>query len=380
MGLANPVRAAGTILDSAGFESPLYSTSTGGGALQNQQGWKKVSIGSGLGTATVQNTVVQSGSQAIRVNRAANSDDRWAVPNLWNLVGQPSVPTVRFALVEWDMRVTQSSTVSPPYGPFFGVDMYDDKGAFGVLAGFGVDASTGDVLYQVQDTGALAETGVTATFDQWHHFQVLLDFGMRNYRTYFDNNLLAWTGFVDRGSSGTALNELTDADIAAIGAAGDAPSQAATGTAYFDNFAVFNGLPGDFDVDGDVDKFDLNIWKQSVGVNAGADADGDGDSDGADLLVWQRYLQKVVPGDFDKDGDVDSTDLGIWKTANGATANGDADFDGDTDGADLLVWQRNLGHDLTPAAAVVGAVPEPTGATAALLAAAAWSWFRRRRR
>jgi hypothetical protein len=55
----------------------------------------------------------------------------------------------------------------------------------------------------------------------------------------------------------------------------------------------------------------------------------------------------TLPGDFDLDGDVDSADLSIWSANYGSGTNywqGDATFDGVVDGADWLVWQRNFGQ------------------------------------
>ena len=90
-----------------------------------------------------------------------------------------------------------------------------------------------------------------------------------------------------------------------------------------------------------------------------------------------------IPGDFDLDGDVDGADLPRWQAGFGTTsdataANGDADADADVDGADFLLWQRNLGTH-PPAAAQ--AIPEP--ATAALGGLALWfitTWTWRRNR
>lgn len=87
--------------------------------------------------------------------------------------------------------------------------------------------------------------------------------------------------------------------------------------------------------------------------------------------------------DFDGDGDVDGTDLGLWNAGYGAVgdgtlANGDANADGNVDGSDFMIWQRQLGFDLTPGAAA--AVPEPAGASLALLAAVASYVGRPRRR
>ncbi len=267
--------AAGVVLDAHGFESSHFST----GAIVPQQGWR--SAGAGNTSAVIQQSVFQSGNQALQVNRVNTSDRRWAVP----LTG---VPSQRFVIVEWDMRVSQSNTTG--FGPFFGVEGYDDVGVFGLLGSLGVDAATGDVLYQIQGSGALVETSVDASFDDWHHYRLVFDFATSTYRGYFNNMQVATSGFVDPG-----LNQLTDADISAFAAGGDAGSQNATGIAYFDNFIVRDGLLGDYDLDGDVDAADFNVWKQSFGSAVTPDgnlADGsmNGVVDAADYTVWRNNL------------------------------------------------------------------------------------------
>ncbi len=80
--------------------------------------------------------------------------------------------------------------------------------------------------------------------------------------------------------------------------------------------------------------------------------------DGASGVLTFQLSAARIPGDFDLDGDVDAFDLGIWQTGfgitGGATAmDGDADADGDVDAFDLGLWQTNFGTG-------VGAtVPEP---------------------
>jgi formylglycine-generating enzyme required for sulfatase activity len=49
-------------------------------------------------------------------------------------------------------------------------------------------------------------------------------------------------------------------------------------------------VAGDFNNDDAVDDADLSVWKNSFGVDSGADADGDGNTDGVDFLVWQRQF------------------------------------------------------------------------------------------
>ncbi len=263
---------SGPIVNTAGFES--YSLT----ALESQPPWARA--GAGGGSATVQNTIVQTGAKALRVQRAANSDDRWAVP-------VTGFPTHRFVLINWDMRVEHTVGAANTFGPFFGVDAYDDNPVVRVAGALGVDASTSDVLYQQTDTGALTPTGESVVFGQWYNYGMLLDFTSHQYSIYFDGFRILTTGFVDRGVSGANVDQFTDADIAAIGAAPGA-SLALTGTAYIDNFTVYDGVPGDFDFDADVDAADYNAWQTAFGSTASGDADGDNDSDGADFLIWQE--------------------------------------------------------------------------------------------
>lgn len=86
-----------------------------------------------------------------------------------------------------------------------------------------------------------------------------------------------------------------------------------------------------------------------------------------------------LPGDFDLDRDVDGDDLTQWRSAFSLTDVGDADSDGDSDGDDFLIWQRQLG--MSNAAPTVAAVPEPAGALLTLIVGIAGviTWRRLRR-
>src|SRR4051812_37129120 len=89
--------AASTIL-STGFESPYVP-----GPLQSQPAMPPswITAGAGGSTAMVETSIVNSGSQAVQVVKAAaaNTDRRWAIP-------VTGYPTQRFMIIDWDMRVT----------------------------------------------------------------------------------------------------------------------------------------------------------------------------------------------------------------------------------------------------------------------------------
>jgi hypothetical protein len=274
-GTGTPVAsAAGTII-STGFESP-YSL----GPLEGQFNW--VAAGPGNSTATVQNTVKHSGTQAVQVVRSANSDRRWAVRH-------SGLPTRSLVAIDWDMLVSQTPN-STSFGPFFGIEAYDDVGQpISLLGSLGVDATTGDVLYQAQDTGILTEANRFVVFNQWHHYRLLLDFATDTYRAYFDGALVASQGFVDRFRN---LNDFTDADISAISATGDPAGNALASSAVFDNLVIRDGF-GDYDVDGDIDMADYALWRSSYGLTVqfpgmGADGNNNGIVDAADYVVWRE--------------------------------------------------------------------------------------------
>jgi hypothetical protein len=89
-----------------------------------------------------------------------------------------------------------------------------------------------------------------------------------------------------------------------------------------------------------------------------------------------------IPGDFQLDGDVDDADLAIWRNgfgiASGATtSNGDANSDGQVSGADFLIWQRNRGIQPPETANRPATAPEPATLGACLLALAAVAVTRR---
>lgn len=148
-----PPASAQVVVDSHGFEAPSFTTTFNGtGQLEGQtpltiNGTWLRTTGVGSSAATVQTAVVASGNQAVRVDRAANSADRWGVP----LSGYPAPGSLM--TVYWDMRVEQTSGPANTFGPILGMEAYDDDASsIGLLGSLFVDATTGDVLYQAADT------------------------------------------------------------------------------------------------------------------------------------------------------------------------------------------------------------------------------------
>jgi hypothetical protein len=256
------------IVNAMGFEpNPPYGFTTtflGTGQLEGQVNppgegqvispgqWLRTK-GPGLSTAFVENTVFApgGGTQAVRVDKVANSDDRWAVPV--NHLGYPDYPSPfppepqqPCICITWDMRVEQTSGPQDTFGPLFGIEAYDDDAnPVGLLGSMFVDATTAEVLYQAPDTGFLTPTGDLVAFGDWNRYQIKLDYSTHEYSIYLNGLPRGTFGYVDQNNIPGGLNEFSDADIATLAGAGDPASRALTGTGYFDNYLVREGeCPG----------------------------------------------------------------------------------------------------------------------------------------
>jgi hypothetical protein len=69
--------------------------------------------------------------------------------------------------------------------------------------------------------------------------------------------------------------------------------------------------------------------------------------------IYLASANPTIPGDFDLDDDVDNDDLAIWQQTYGTSQPqgylpGDADRDGHVGGRDFLIWQRNFGQSQAP--------------------------------
>jgi hypothetical protein len=232
--LVSGVSADTVLFDSNGFEG--YAP----GPLQNQYNW--LWTGSTLNTATVQSGVVFSGTAAVAVSRVPNADTFWGV----QLSGSNGfTPTSQQQIsITWQ----QNPVFNPPstsFGPYFGVEAYDAKvlgptGGKAEFGSFGIDATSQTFLLQNYDpdpalTGQIMDTGINAN-PGWNQMQMILDFSTGQYSVYENGNFLASQYFVDSPSG--SLTTVTDVDIFATAANGDAGSLAATGTAYIDNLRV----------------------------------------------------------------------------------------------------------------------------------------------
>ncbi|MBA4105021.1 MAG: hypothetical protein C0485_04625 [Pirellula sp.] len=134
-----------------------------------------------------------------------------------------------------------------------------------------------------------------------------------------------------------------------------------------------------------IDSLFINGVSQAVGTWG---AIGSGAANTTSLLTGTGLLQvstSAVPAnnaDFNGDNTVDGADFLIWQRGFGLTgqpnkSTGDANGDGNVNGLDLDLWKTKFGG--APAAAAVGAVPEPASmAMAAVALVAGFAAARRR--
>jgi hypothetical protein len=104
-------------------------------------------------------------------------------------------------------------------------------------------------------------------------------------------------------------------------------------------------------------------------------------ADGVPATGFVRYTDGL-PSDFDADGDVDGSDFLRWQRNVGAmgtpaVSQGNADGDSDVDGADLAVWSDHFGFVHVLASASAAPSPEPASAALAISAVATLLAYRR---
>lgn len=281
--------APALLLDTEGFEAPTFST----GDLVGQNGW--VSAGSGSVSATIEDANPIDGAQSLRVDRGANSTGFFAS----YLGGVPDGGS-NIIQIEWDMTYELLEQTDGSFGPFFGVQAFDDLTSPGNvldIATLGVDATTSDILIADGASGHFKESGFVVTHDEPHHYDLVLNFNNSTYTAFVDGVKIGQETFVnnsDQAPVATATT-LTDADIVGRAAGGDTMSMGLVSHANFDNFTITQGIAADFDDDDDVDGDDLTIWEGTFGATDAGDADGDGDSDGNDFITWQRQFGLTSP-------------------------------------------------------------------------------------
>ena len=221
--------SAQVLYDSGGFESPRFVplTDLNGQDVANGQ-WRRDQFTEG--TAIVQPLVGNPGN-AVQLTRPADEfgDTRYAIPLSPRITPSGAQNIVR---VSWDMNVTQSPT--EPFGPFFGVEGYDEPVAGDIrLAGsLGVDSRSGEILYQDASGFITVVEGALVPFGQWNRYAIEFDYTTQQYSGFLNGARLVTSPFVDAGITG-----MTDAPISTFATDPDALATS-IGTALFDNYTI----------------------------------------------------------------------------------------------------------------------------------------------
>jgi hypothetical protein len=247
--LAMSSARAGVLYSSGGFESPTFSTSfvnpfdpTVAGNLRGQDAvnnvWREATAnptdgqGALTGTGVVETKASGAGAdlQDAKLTRT-QYDNRWSPTFVYTQNGTNPVVNI-----DWSMKVTQTLTNLSKFGPFFGIEAYDASGGPPLrIGGLGVDATTGELLFEDPVAGGLNITPLDATvaFDQYNDFNISLNYSTHQYSIALNGAVLVGgINFYTAGVTG-----LTDADISALQAAPSGQDNP-TGVAYFDNYRV----------------------------------------------------------------------------------------------------------------------------------------------
>jgi hypothetical protein len=213
--IAGSLRGA-TLFDSVGFESPTYTL----GSLDSQNGW----IADGTGQATVQNSVVENGSQAVRLSGATTT---WHFPDLSYTPASGEIVRVTSGI-----RFGSSTNGVKNFGYF--LDAYNFSTARIGRVGLGISGGS-PAIFATTIGGSGAGTYVLATglsYDTFYDFQMDLKFATQKFDLYVNNVLIgADLPFL------TASVNVADVDLQMSSTAG------ATDVGCFDNYKVLTIVP-----------------------------------------------------------------------------------------------------------------------------------------
>lgn len=202
---------AAVLFDSYGFEAPQYSL----GSLTGQNGW----VRDGTGVATVQNTVVQSGAQAVSLT---GNTTEWHWPDL----GYNATPG-EFVRASAGILRGSSPEATKNFGFF--LDAYNASVQRVARVGLGVSAGAPALVVTALVDGTagnyLIETGLS--WDTWYDVQMDLKFDTQSFDVYLNGVLKA-----SDLSFLVAANSLGDVDLMKSFTTG------ATDIGYFDNYKV----------------------------------------------------------------------------------------------------------------------------------------------
>ncbi|MCA9196498.1 MAG: hypothetical protein KDA87_03130 [Planctomycetales bacterium] len=145
----------------------------------------------------------------------------------------------------------------------------------------------------------------------------------------------------------------------------------AGGFAFRMDLILPNGMPGDFNLNGELDVEDIDLLtaaSASGDGNVSFDLTNDGKVDDADVSTWAVSLKNTWIGDANVDGEFNSSDFvqvftaGKFETNQSAVwSEGDWNGDGFFNSSDFVVAFTDGGFELGPRSEVA-AVPEPTTA------------------
>lgn len=214
--------------DAAGFEDSNYNTGTD---LSSTSPWTRSGAATITGNVT---NVARDGAKGVTLNRPLTVAPFSALREYPNIT-PASAPSGRTKLwISWDMFIPAPQSVTN-LGPFMGMEAYGSLTTapfYTRLGAAGVDRRTGELLWL---NGVLqSASGAVAEFDQWNHFDMVLNYDNRTYAFVLNGTPVAAASAVP--FQGLTTNLFGDADITVVQAQVEPPIE--EGIAHFDNYNV----------------------------------------------------------------------------------------------------------------------------------------------
>ncbi len=217
-----------SFFDAAGFEDSNYVVNND---LSTTSPWTRSGAATITGNVT---SFAHDGVKGVTMNRPATVAAFSALREYPNIT-PAAAPSGRTKLwISWDQYIAAPLSVTN-LGPFMGMEAYGSTvlpPGYTRLGAAGVDAKTGEVLWL--NGSFQTAPGAFASFDEWHHFDLVLNYSNNTYAVALDGNVIPQASAVPFQS--LTSNGFSDADITAVQAQPEPPIE--EGTAHFDNYNV----------------------------------------------------------------------------------------------------------------------------------------------
>lgn len=190
-------------------------------------------------------------------------------------------------------------------------------------------------------------------------------------RSYFEHDGILPYAAARKGGAGMPV-QFTEQGYLYFNTSSASPQTSSGSTDTAEQIMVFQALLRAMDGrQNNVRAIDVWQWEMpgSYGSqwNINTSASADQPNNRRLAIVLSRFVRNLIPGDYNLDGQVDANDYVVWRNTQGQTValfdGADGNGDGTVNAADYTIWRSYFGATTATGTGATSPVPEPTVAS-----------------